>query len=264
MQFEKQFSGDRSSLTVVKHRDQRAMPARYAAAELGLVLVRQTAASGSQVRPHRQIDRPLARDWLSCDDRALRTASERDLSWRAISAAVSALMTRGAAGLAVCSEVAFPNVLFAVVSWTMAQALAGCAAYAEAMYPGFVEHVDRRGPLREAESGNPEQLPGEMPSIAKHGIGGAGPISLPRQTPSGALPVEAGCMARSEGAQAAAAVLSGSITSLIGKFRSRMRRERDRRLAMAELRALDDRSLRDIGISRSDIEYFARRGDRCE
>jgi uncharacterized protein YjiS (DUF1127 family) len=30
------------------------------------------------------------------------------------------------------------------------------------------------------------------------------------------------------------------------------------------LRALDDRRLRDIGISRSDIEHLAGRGDRCE
>ena len=59
-------------------------------------------------------------------------------------------------------------------------------------------------------------------------------------------------------------VRSTSITSLLAKFRSRMRGGRDRRLAIMELRSLDGRSLRDMGISRCDIEYFARHGDRCE
>jgi uncharacterized protein YjiS (DUF1127 family) len=246
MQFEKQFSGGRSPLTVVKHRDQSAMPPRYAAAELGLVLARQPAALGSRVTSFRQIDPAPAQDWLGCDDSALRTASEPDTPWRAASAAVSALMTRAAAGLAIGSELAFPNVLLAVMSWTFAQALAGCAAYAEAMYPGFVEHVDRRDPLRDAPSGdgNPDQRLGEMPSIAPA--------------------LEAESIARPEAPLSGPAVSSGSITSLIGKFRSSMRRERDRRPATVELQALDDRTLRDIGISRSDIEYFTRRGDCCE
>ena len=43
-----------------------------------------------------------------------------------------------------------------------------------------------------------------------------------------------------------------------------MRAMRDWRLAMAELRSLDDRALRDIGICRFEIECFARHGDRRE
>ncbi len=61
------------------------------------------------------------------------------------------------------AAVAFPNFLLAVVSWTFAQALAGCAAYGEAMYPGLVgvgEPVDQRDPVRgtQSEHGNPNQL----------------------------------------------------------------------------------------------------------
>jgi hypothetical protein len=61
------------------------------------------------------------------------------------------------------AAVAFPNFLLAVASWIFAQALAGCAAYGEAMYPGLVgvgEPVDQRDPVRgtQSEHGNPNQL----------------------------------------------------------------------------------------------------------
>jgi len=197
MQFEKHLSGDRSSFALARYSDK---------------------SGGYSLRRNGNII-------------TLRSPPEADPSWRAVSAAVSALMTRVATGVAICTEVAFPNVLFAVMSWTIAQALAGCAAYAEAMYPGYVEHVDRNDPPRDAPS-----------------------------RCSGALPAEGECVVRPEAARPS----SVDLRALIGGFRSRMRRGRDRRLAMAELRALDDRSLRDIGISRSDIDYIARRGDRCE
>jgi uncharacterized protein YjiS (DUF1127 family) len=178
----------------------------------------------------------------------LRSSSEADRSWHAI----SALMTRAATGLAVCAEFAFPNVLIAVMSWTFAQALAGCAAYAEAMYPGLAD--------AQSGHGNPGQVPSGLPSVAAGESGRAGPISRPSQVAPRALAAEAECTARSDGT----GISSASITSAIGRFRSRMRRARERRLAIAELRALDDQSLRDIGISRSEITHVTRRGDRCE
>ena len=39
-------------------------------------------------------------------------------------------------------EAAFESVLLAAMSWTVAQVLAGCAEYCQAMYPTFVE-LDR-------------------------------------------------------------------------------------------------------------------------
>jgi uncharacterized protein YjiS (DUF1127 family) len=46
--------------------------------------------------------------------------------------------------------------------------------------------------------------------------------------------------------------------------RSQIRKAREQRQAIAELRRFDDRSLRDIGISACDIEYIVRHGARRE
>jgi uncharacterized protein YjiS (DUF1127 family) len=230
MQFEKQLSRDRSSFASagVRANRYRDRGSRYSAYPTGDIIT-------------------------------LRPSPEADTSWRALSAAMSAVMTRAAAGFAVCSEAAFPNVLLAVLSWTFAQALAGCAAYAEAMYPGL---ADAQSGLGQSGLGNVGQLPHQMSSVAQDQIGRATPVLLPRQIAPGALAVETECTARSE--QARSAVSIPSIASLIGRFRSRLRDRRDRRLAIAELQAFDDRSLQDIGISRSDIAYIVRHRNRCE
>jgi len=94
---------------------------------------------------------------------ALPASSENDAPRRSTVAAAPQLIVKTVAGFAACAAVAFPNFLLAVVSWTFAQALAGCAAYGEAMYPGLVgvgEPVDQRDPVRgtQSEHGNPNQL----------------------------------------------------------------------------------------------------------
>jgi len=174
------------------------------------------------------------------------------------------------------AAVAFPNFLLAVVSWTFAQALAGCAAYGEAMYPGLVgvgEPVDQRDPVRgtQSEHGNSNQLQSrtsglsEISSIANDEIRGRRPFLASRQTQSSsAAVVKTEHLERSEAPRAASTGWRALITSFLARFRSRIRRGRDSRLAIAELGALDDRRLRDIGISRCDIEHPAGRGDRCE
>jgi uncharacterized protein YjiS (DUF1127 family) len=234
MQFENRLPGDRSSRRLINQRDQTAIFLRYAAAEAGTRLGGPAAASAQRVWPYRESYRPSTQDRLNGDGRALRTSSDDDRSRRAISAAASGMMARAAGGLAAWGETAFPRLLFAVMCWMMAQALAGCIACAEAMYS-----VDLSEP------------------------------PVPRQTPSGAVAPEAAYpeaayVVRSELAPRASFGWRASIRSLVAKFRSRTRRERDRGLAIAELRALDNRMLRDLGISRCDIEYFARRGDVCE
>ena len=239
MQFEKQFHGGRSPFVLTGHGDEAN---RY-----------------------------------STEISALPASSEDDALGRSTVAAAARLMVKeAAAGFAACAEIAFPNFLLAVVSWTFAQALAGCAAYGDAMYPGLVgvgERVDQRDPVRGTQSahGNPNQLQSrtsglsEISPMAKDEIAGSRPILLSRQTPSStAIVIEAEYTDRSEAPRAAPTGWRAFIRSFLARFRSRIRRGRDSRLAIAELRALDDRRLRDIGISRCDIEHPAGRGDRCE
>ena len=238
MQFDKQFHGGRSPFVLTGHGDEASR--------------------------------------CSTEISALPASSEDDAPRRSTVAAASQLKVKTVAGFAACAAVAFPNFLLAVVSWTFAQALAGCAAYGEAMYPGLVgvgEPVDQSDPVRgtPSEHGNPSQLPSrtsglsEISPIANDGIRGRGPILVSRQTQSSAAAlVKTESVERSERTRAAAAGWSTSIASFLASLRSRIRRGRDSRLAIAELRALDDRRLRDIGISRCDIEHPAGRGDRCE
>jgi uncharacterized protein YjiS (DUF1127 family) len=244
MQFEKQLSGGRSPFALARRRNK---------------------ASRDSIR-------------LTTEISALPASSEDDAPRRSTVAAAARLMVKAAARFAACAAVAFPNFLLTVVSWTFAQVLTGCAAYGEAMYPGFVgvgEPVDQRDPVRGApsERGNPNQLQSrtsglsEISPIAKDEIAGSRPILLSRQTPSStAIVVEAEYTDRSEETRAASANWSASITSFLARFQSRIRRGRARRPAIGELRAFDDRALNDIGISCDDfecVEHPASRGDRC-
>jgi uncharacterized protein YjiS (DUF1127 family) len=238
MQFDKQFRGGRSPFVLTGHGDE---------------------ASG-----------------YSTEISALPTSSEDDAPRRPTVAAAARLMAKAAAGFAASAAIAVPNFLLAVVSWTFAQTLAGCAAYGEAMYPGLVgvgEPVDQRDPVRgtQSEHGNPNQLQSqtsglsEISPIANDGIRGRRPFVASRQTQSSATAlVKTEYIERSEKTRAAAAGWSTSIASFLANLRSRIRRGRDSRLAIAELRAFDDRGLRDTGISRCDIEHPAGRGDRCK
>jgi uncharacterized protein YjiS (DUF1127 family) len=187
-------------------------------------------------------------------------ASSEDAARRSTVTAAWQLIVRTVAGFAACAAVAFPNFVLAVVSWTFAQALAGCAAYGEAMVRGT-----------QSEHGNPNQLQSrtsglsEISPIANDVIRGRRPFLGSRQTQSGATAlVKTEYIERSEKTRAAATGWSTSIASFLANSRSRNRRGRDSCLAIAAPRAFDDRGLRDIGISRCDIEHPAGRGDRCE
>jgi hypothetical protein len=160
MQFDKQFHGGRSPVVLTGHGDEAS---RY-----------------------------------STEISALQVSYEDDATRRSTVAAAARFILKAAAGFAACAEVAVPNFLLTVVSWTFAQALAGCAAYGEAMYPGFVsvgEPVDQRDPARgtPSEHGNPTQLqsrtPGlsEISPIANDGVRGRAPFLVSRQTRSSQL-----------------------------------------------------------------------------
>jgi hypothetical protein len=61
---------------------------------------------------------------------------------RAILAAGSGLMLKAMAWCGGCADLAFANFPIGIMSWIVAQAFAGCAAYAEAMYPTAAYAVD--------------------------------------------------------------------------------------------------------------------------
>ena len=104
MQFEKQLYGGRSSFALARRRNKASRDSIHLTTEIS----------------------------------ALPASSEDDAPRRSTVAAASQMLVMTAAGFAACAEIAFPNFLFAVVSWIFAQALEGCAAYGEAMYPGLV------------------------------------------------------------------------------------------------------------------------------
>jgi hypothetical protein len=188
MHFENRLPGDRSSRRLINQRNQTAIFLRYSAVEAGTKLRGPSAASVPRAWSFREIYRPPTQDGPNGDGGALRTSSDDARLRRAISAAASGLLARVVGGLAAWGETAFPRLLFAVMSWTMAQALAGCIAYAEAMYSvDLSDPIDGRHPAAgpQPEREDPDQ-------VQSH------------------------------------------------------------------------RMLRDLGITRRDIEHFARRGDVCE
>src|ERR1700676_8150 len=192
MQFDKQFHGGRSPVVLTGHGDEAS---RY-----------------------------------STEISALPVSSEDDATRRSTVAAAARFIVKAAAGFAACAEVAVPNFLLTVVSWPFAQALAGCAAYGEAMYPGFVsvgEPVDQRDPARgtPSEHGNPNQLQSqtsglnEISSVANDGIRGRRPSLASPQTQSSAADlVKIGYTERSEGTRAASAGSSSLTRRLLRDF----------------------------------------------
>jgi hypothetical protein len=235
MQFEKQLSGARSPFALARRRNK---------------------ASRDSIR-------------LTTEISALPASSEDDAPRRSTVAAAPQLIVGTVA-------VFLPNFLLAVVSWTFAQALAGCAAYGEAMYPGFVgmgEPVDQHDPVRGApsERGNLNQLQSrtsglsEISSIANDEIRGRWPLLVSRQTQSSsAALVKTEHLERSEAPRAASAGWRAFVMSFLARFRSRIRCRREGRLAIARLRAFDDRALRDTEFSPCEIEHPTGRRDRCE
>lgn len=158
------------------------------------------------------------------------------------------------------------DILLAVASWMFMQILEGCVAYVIVMH-GIPEATDREGsgepkpflpPARPEDSSRP-QLPllarkeGNTRAVdilsssgAERPYASAKSTSRCEQTP-GALPGWR------------AAIMTFAV-QLLSKIRERHARYR----AIAELQNLDDRSLRDIGITRADIGYIARSGVRLE
>jgi uncharacterized protein YjiS (DUF1127 family) len=157
---------------------------------------------------------------------------------------------------------AFPNLLLAAGSWVVAEVLAGCATYAEAMYcipPGMLDHPS----VGEcAPSGL--SLPGHGPARRKPDLlvilGDGRSCAGPPKDPSQAACDGSDRAAYAEQPPAIAAGWRIVIAAPAVRLMAKWQRAQSRRQALAELRNLDERSLRDIGLTRCDIECAARHG----
>jgi len=251
MQHENQLPAHRSPLTLAVHRDgkitflfSRSSPSNAAAT---------IAGRSSALRPHVHsypsigLRRPQTR--RTGEDRSIRTWPEQDRSWRFIPAAMFGMSARVIGAFAGCGEIAFSGFLLAFMSWTFAQVLAGCAAYAQAMYPCVIDEDQARERTDSPEGARSEPIP--LPLMRKDRSAAAAPVRVEH-------------VARLETSRVDPPARAASIAALWRGLRSRIARQRASRLAIAELRSLDDRSLQDVGLLRCDLEHIAGHGDRCE
>jgi uncharacterized protein YjiS (DUF1127 family) len=204
------------------------------------------AGSRSRTKRSRQIDRPSFAYLSSHHDQAPRAQSQQASSRRLAIAPVPAAprsILRGVARFAQAAE----EILWAIASWIFTEFLDGCAAYALSMY-GMPETADHEEPGEATPCGPP--APARSSSRpALHVISAcaeadirAGEKCAARSTP----------MPRPRAGWRIAIVASA--VRLLSNIRDGYARDR----AIAELQTMDDRSLRDIGISRADISYIAK------
>jgi len=170
----------------------------------------------------------------------------------------SSLTLKAATILSYCAGPALPALLLGFFSWAVAELLAGFAAYAEAMYspPAPKALVPIETQATDAPRGAKRSRNVMMMQV-NSSAGCSNQVRPGART--AALPAEwhgHGASARTDG--------HVSLWRIAAAWWSSMRRAVERRRAIAEMRALDDRALRDIGVYRCDIDQIARHGARRE
>jgi uncharacterized protein YjiS (DUF1127 family) len=236
MQFGNQSSGQRSALAAHRGVTITPLSRRFLPPTTAVAFAGQSAGSRPDIHAYRQIDPWRTEGCRGGEGRSIRTRLEPDRSWRVISAALFGVSARFVGGFAACGEIAISGFLLAFMSWTMAQVLAGCAAYGQAMHPCVIEDDTRE--RRDSGASAPDE-----------------PTPLPR-THEQRFCLES--IVRSKTQRVDPPVWGAPIAPPWRKLRSRMCR------AVAELRTLDDRSPRDLQLPRRDIEQIGRHGDRCQ
>lgn len=272
MRFKNQLPGGPSLHGFAPH-DQTITPT-LSAANVGATHAGQSTAMGQRLRSHLEIVPRAEADHRSarCDD-DIRTVFERDASWSPILAERFRVVMKAIGGFASRGEAAFESVLLAAMSWTVAQVLAGCAEYCQAMYPTFVE-LDGP-PVDERDATNAAQFDRRVANQpGSREIGARARMAQSHQPRLGATAIvhadafrveaahieaiEVEGLARAELKRTSARRWSASITAPVAEFWLRLRHERERRRAIMELQALERRISRDVAPSQT--KYFTNLG----
>jgi hypothetical protein len=284
MRSKNQLPGGPSLRAFANNADEETMSPMPPSGNAGTARAGQSKASG-RLRPRLEVvDRAEASDWLMARDAAFRTTAGSDLSWRSILASKLLAVIKAIGGFAARSADALSSGVLAAMSWTIAQILAGCAEYCQAMYPTFVE-LDEPADTRVAESGprSGQQITGQLSSPETGARGTITPLPLRLRSATSSVdadPVDARTVrtaavhwapARWRAAQGEAKKSDdrtnsrgwrASITSPVAEFWLRLRHERETRRATRVPRALDVPTLGNSEMSRHPTENYAGIGDR--
>jgi hypothetical protein len=254
-------------------------------ANFGTTRAAQPKASGRRLRSHLEVvDRAEAGDRVAARDAALQITSGSGASWRSMFACRFLAVIKAIGGFAARSAAALSSALLAAMSWTIAQILAGCAEYCQAMYPTFVE-LDEPAVNHDATSDlqSGQRVADRLSSREPSPRGTITP--LPRLLLNATAAVDARAV-RAQAVHQALALWEAektmeknlektiertisrswrsSITSPVAEFWLRLRHERETRRAMLAPRAFDAPALRNAEMSRYRTENFAGIGDPCE
>jgi hypothetical protein len=286
MRSKNQLPGGPSLRMLANDGDDETMSPILPGANFGTTRAGPSRASGRGLRSHLEVvERAEAGDRLAARDAALQKTSGSDASWRSMLACRFLAVIRAIGGFAALSAAALSSALLAAMSWTIAQILAGCAEYCQAMYPTFVE-LDEPAVNHDATSG-PQSGQRVADRLSSRAPGSRGTIApLPRLLFNATSTVDAEAVdARAVRAQAVHQALArweaeknlektiernisrswrSSITSPVAEFWLRLRDERETRRAMLAPRAFDAPALRNTEMSRRRIENLAGIGDPCE
>ena len=213
--------------------------------------------SRSQIEPARHINR---RPDVDADLAPVIPLLRNGAPTRPATLTISARIAKAGATLSNFAENVLPNLLLAIVSWVVRETLDGCAAYAEALYGVPFSELAEPVPADVPQLATPHRLR----LVTIHARDDFESRLESRGLPIMPARVEAKALAWPGSLPANLPVKKRSLFSrwrtaisiFIVASGARIRLARERRQALAELRAMDDRSLRDIGLTAGEIEYI--------
>ena len=209
--------------------------------------------SRSQIEPARRTNqRPVQEPNCNGERALVIPLSQLRRPSRPAAMTMSAMTVKAVTRISHFAEHTLPDLMVAVFSWIITETLAGCTAYAESLYPippapEAVEAAPNETPRRRAAD--------RLSLVSIHARLGVVSCEQPTLAPT-LDQTDADTFVQPERQPGAIWRRCSSLGIFIASCALRIRRARARRRAIAELRGLDERSLRDIGLSASDIEYI--------